>query len=501
MGVAAGLAADSRGGFSGVSVVVLAAGFGTRMKSKTPKILHKICGKEMIFCILDELLGLSDDIHIVLYNEAKMVREAIEARYFERDLGLDSRGDSPQDSGQDFGESAAQDSAQDSVEDSRRDLSQDSRREILHFHLQNHAQFPGTAGALMEGESKLPFATKHERVLILSGDMPLVRGEILREFVGAECDIALGILELENAADYGRVVLENNRVKKIVEEKDADEKTRKINLANAGIYCLNHALLARYLPKIHAKNAQNEFYLTDLLGLAADEGCEIRGICAKEADFMGVNSRADLARAEGFMLRRLREGAMKNGVTMRLPESIYLEFGVAFEGECEVESGAVLKGATLIKNSTIFAHSVVESSVIEGSTIGPMARIRPNSHIKDSHIGDFVEVKAANLCGVKAGHLSYLGDCEIGAGTNIGAGVITCNYDGRAKHRTKIGENVFVGSDCQLIAPLEIAPNTMIAAGSTVNKPTKCGDLAISRAKQSNVAGFYWRFFAKNERD
>lgn len=436
-----------------ISIIILAGGFGTRMKSKTPKVMHKICGKEMLFCIIDEVAQMSDDIHIVLYNEAAAIEKALRENYGTR------------------------------VESS------------IFLHLQDYKNFPGTAGAIMQGGNsanpKAPIATKHERILILSGDMPLVCAEILREFVKSKSEIVLGILELENATGYGRIVMSGDKVSGIIEEKDADESQKCINLANAGIYCVKRALLETALPRIESRNNQNEFYLTDIIKFSDD----ISGICALERDFIGVNSKSELAKAEEFMLARLREKAMKNGVIMHLPQSIYMEFGVEFEGECEIESGAILKGKSKIINSTIFAHTVVESSVIENSTIGPFARIRPHSHIKLSHIGNFVEVKNSKLFNVKAGHLSYLGDSEVKNGTNIGAGVITCNYDGKRKHQTFIGKNVFVGSGVQLVAPIFIEDNVLIAAGSVVTQNAKDGDLVLARSKQVNKSGFFYQFF------
>ncbi|RDU61722.1 bifunctional UDP-N-acetylglucosamine diphosphorylase/glucosamine-1-phosphate N-acetyltransferase GlmU [Helicobacter sp. MIT 14-3879] len=434
------------------SVIILAGGFGTRMKSSTPKVMHKICGKEMLFCIIDEVQNISDDIHIVLFNEADLIKDSINKVY---------------------------------------------QNNTFNFHLQDYKNYPGTAGALMQGgdsdSAKNPFEFKYDKTLILSGDMPLVRAEKLEEFTKLDCDIVLGILELDDASGYGRVVIKNDKVIKIIEEKDASDEIKKINFANAGIYCIKKNILRNFLKEIDNKNNQNEFYLTDII-LYSDD---LRAVIAKEDDFMGVNSKLDLSKAESIMLKRLRDKAMKNGVTIRIPDSVYIEFGVEFEGECEVESGVVLKGKSKIISSKILSNSVIESSLIKDSTIGPFGRIRPKSNIINSHIGNFVEVKASNLNEVKAGHLSYLGDSKIGSGTNIGAGVITCNYDGKEKHKTNIENNVFVGSGTQLIAPINIESNVLIAAGSTVTKNAKNGDLVIARAKQENRSNFFYKFFGK----
>ena len=212
---------------------------------------------------------------------------------------------------------------------------------------------------------------------------------------------------------------------------------------------------------------------------------------------MGVNSKLQLSLAQEVILKRLRDAAMEEGVIMHLPHTIYIESGVKFSGECIVEQGVQILGNCEIINSHIKAHSVVESSIIESSDIGPMAHIRPKSHLQHTHIGNFVETKASVLRGVKAGHLSYLGDCEADEGSNIGAGVITCNYDGKQKHKTIIGKNVFVGSDVQLVAPLEIGSNVLIGAGSTITKDLQDGDLALSRTPQKNIKDGYYKFFDK----
>lgn len=438
------------------SIVILAAGFGTRMKSSTPKVLQKICGKEMLFYVIDESIKVSDDVHIILFNEFEFLKECINKNYANSNL---------------------------------------------HLHLQNHSKYPGTAGALMKGVGESPLNLidlKYENVLVLNGDMPLVKAKNLEEFINSKSKIAIGVFYLNNPIGYGRVLLENGFVKAIIEEKDASKDIRKINSLNAGIYKFNTNLLQKYLLNLDSNNSQNEFYLTDVISFAFKDREEIIPIFGSEEEFMGVNSKFELSMAEEFMLDRLRFSAMQEGVRFTLPKSVYMDFNTEFIGECEIESGVVLKGNNKIINSKIKANSIVENSLIESSQIGPLAHIRPNSKIINSNIGNFTEVKASNLNGVKAGHLSYIGDSSIDSGTNIGAGVITCNYDGKKKHKTTIGKNVFIGSDVQLIAPLHIESNVLIAAGSTVNKNAKDGDLVISRAIQNNKSGFFYKFFKKN---
>ena len=226
----------------------------------------------------------------------------------------------------------------------------------------------------------------------------------------------------------------------------------------------------------------------------------MRPIVVKEENFKGVNSKLDLANAEVIHQNRIKEKFLQAGVIMRLPDTIYIEEGVLIEGESILENGVTLLGNSKIVNSHIKTNSVVEDSILENSDVGPMGRIRPLSIIKDTHIGNFVEVKKSTLTGVKAGHLSYLGDSTIDEGSNIGAGTITCNYDGINKYKTIIGKNVFVGSDTQLVAPVTIEDDVMIAAGSKITSDVKSGDLALSRTKQKTIPGFFYKFFNKEKK-
>nr|WP_317404453.1 bifunctional UDP-N-acetylglucosamine diphosphorylase/glucosamine-1-phosphate N-acetyltransferase GlmU [uncultured Helicobacter sp.] len=443
-----------------VSVVILAAGAGTRMKSNTPKVLHTLCGKAMLFYSIDEALNLSDDVHIVLFHQESLVREKIAESY-----------------------------------------PQACENGYLHFHTQDYANYPGTGGAIMQGGSgeraKHSFMYKYDEILILNGDMPLVRSQTLKQLCENPAKIVMSILHLENPNGYGRVVLEHNKVQKIIEQKDATQEELHIKDVNAGVYKIHKNILESYLPLLQNNNNQKEFYLTDVIFYAGQNSVEIAALQVEEEEFMGVNSKLQLSLAQEVILKRLRNAAMEEGVIMHLPHTIYIESGVKFSGECILEQGVQILGNCEIINSHIKAHSVVESSIIESSDIGPMAHIRPKSHLVHTHIGNFVETKASILRGVKAGHLSYLGDCEANEGSNIGAGVITCNYDGKQKHKTIIGKNVFVGSDVQLVAPLEIGSNVLIGAGSTITKDLQDGDLALSRTPQKNINNGYYKFFDK----
>ena len=423
------------------SVIIMAAGAGTRMKSNTPKVLHKISGKEMLYYSIKEAKKLTDDIEVVVYHQKEKVIETMN-KYFDN----------------------------------------------IQFVTQEHLNFPGTGGAI-----KCCNPT-NEKVFILNGDMPLIDADELKKF-DIDADIVMSVIHLKNPDGYGRVVIENNEVMKIVEQKDANEDELKIKYVNAGVYLIKKDILDKFLPLLSNDNAQKEYYLTDIVDLAKKAGKTIKAIEVKEENFKGVNSKFDLANAERIHQNRIKEKWMKNGVIMHLPETIYIEEDVEFIGECEIENGCVFKGKSIIKESYIKAHTIIEEAEIENSEIGPMARVRPQSKISDSKIGNFVEIKKSTLNDVKAGHLSYLGDAEIESGTNIGAGTITCNYDGKNKYKTKIGKNVFVGSDSQLVAPVIIEDDVMIAAGSTITKDVKKGDLAISRTPQKTIKNFFYKFF------
>jgi len=433
-----------------LSIIILAAGAGTRMKSSTPKVLHKISGREMLYYSIKEAKKLSSDIHVVLYHQSELVQTTME-QYFDD----------------------------------------------VTYHIQDHANYPGTGGAVMG------IAPKNEKVLVLNGDMPLVQADELlkltnlNELENKDEKLTMSVLELKSADGYGRVVIEKEKVVKIVEQKDCSSYELNINVANAGVYCFETKFLVDNLPKLSNDNASGEYYITDLIEIAVKDEKRVRPVVVKEENFKGVNSKFDLANAEVIHQQRIKEQFMRDGVIMRLPETIFIEEGVSIEGESIIENGVTLLGNTKLINSHIKTNSVVEDSILENSDIGPMARVRPLSILKDTHLGNFVEVKKSTLTGVKAGHLSYLGDSTIEEGTNVGAGTITCNYDGKNKYKTIIGKNVFIGSDTQLVAPLKIEDDVMIAAGSTITSDVSKGDLALSRTKQKSIKGFFYKFFGE----
>ena len=431
----------------GVSIVVMAAGFGTRMKSKTPKVLHKISGYEMLYHIIKEAKKISDDITVILYHQANLVRKEMD-KYFSN----------------------------------------------IKYIIQDVENFPGTGGTLKD------IRPKHKRILVLNGDMPLIKAEDMLCFTKEQQEVVMSSFASKNPNGYGRVIMnEQQEVEEIVEEKDATQKQKNIKNVNAGVYLFHVDFLKNNLKKLTNNNLQKEYYITDLIKIAKKQGIKVKAIKIDEETFMGINSKYHLAIAEELMQKRIKKEFMENGITMRLPETIYIESGVQIEGECIIENGVSLIGNSKIINSHIKTNSVIEDSIIENSDIGPMARIRPQSHIINTHIGNFVEIKKSTLNGVKAGHLSYLGDSEIDQGTNIGCGTITCNYDGKNKYKTIIGKNVFVGSDTQLVAPVVVDDDVIIASGTTVTKNIPKGTLAINRAPLKIVNNFFYKFFGEKQ--
>ncbi len=427
------------------SIIILAAGKGSRMKSPKAKVLHNISGKPMLYHIIKASREISDDITVVIAHQKEAVREQMEAFF-----------------------------------------------DDIRFVVQDSQNFPGTGGAMKN------VAPKNEKVLVLNGDMPLITSSALQGFLDTDADVIMSIFDLENPDGYGRVIINDKQVQYIVEQKDAREDELKVTTVNAGIYAFNKSVIDKYIPQLSNDNAQEEYYLTDVISMARKDGLNIAPLLVDEEHFKGVNSKKDLADSEVIMQNRIKTKWMNSGVIMQLPSTIFIEDSVEFEGECIVENGCHLTGNTLIKNSHIKSGSVIEDSIVKNSDVGPLAHLRPASYIEDTHIGNFVEVKKSSLKGVKAGHLSYIGDAQVDEGTNIGAGVITCNYDGIKKYKTIIGKNVFVGSDSQLIAPVTIKDDVMIAAGTTLTSGVvESGSLALSRTKLRTVKDFYYKFFGK----
>ena len=429
-----------------ISIIILAAGKGSRMKSPKAKVLHSISGKPMLYYIIKASEEISNDITVVIAHQKEKVQAEMQS-YFKN----------------------------------------------INFVVQDTKNFPGTGGAMKN------VTPKNEKILVLNGDMPLITAQALQGFLDTDADIIISIFDLKDPNGYGRVIIdENNQVEYIVEQKDASRDELLTSTVNAGIYAFSKAVIEKYIPLLSNKNAQKEYYLTDIIAMAKTDYLNIAPLAVNEEYFKGINSKKDLSDSEEIMQNRIKTEWMNRGVIMQLPSTIYIESSVAFEGECIVENGCRICGETLIKKSHIKSGSVIEDSVIKNSDVGPLAHLRPASFIEDTHIGNFVEVKKSFLQNVKAGHLSYIGDAEVGSGTNIGAGTITCNYDGVNKYKTIIGKNVFIGSDSQLIAPVTVEDNVMIAAGTTVPSGLiKSGVLAISRTKIRTIVGYFFKHFGK----
>ena len=429
-----------------VSVIVLAAGLGTRMKSQKAKVLFELCGEPMIIHILKKAYEISNDVSVILHYQFDEVKSAVLAQFPNAKI-----------------------------------------------YKQDHEHFPGTAGGLKEVE------IRGEKTLIICGDMPLVKSAELRKLCEGDAEVNLSVFSAHDPFGYGRVITRGGEILKIVEQKDANEEEKAVKDANAGCYCFKSEALKQILPQIKPDNAQKEYYLTDAIKIAKDMGLKCAAVWVDEQSFMGINDKLALSIAENLMQNEIKENLMKQGVLMRLPQSIYIDSRAKFIGECELQENVSIIGPCVIESSLIKSGCVIEDSVVKNSDIGPMAHLRPKCEVIGTHIGNFVELKNAKVNKIKAGHLSYLGDCEIDEGSNIGCGTITCNYDGKKKYKTIIGKNVFIGSDTQLVAPVRVADDVIIAAGTTVTSDVPSGALAISRSKQINKDGFFHKFFRSED--
>lgn len=439
-----------------LKTLILAAGKGTRMKSDLPKVLHKVNGIPMIKKIIEVLNKLNSQENILILGH-------------EKEMILDVLGD-------------------------------------VQYVVQENQL--GTGHAIMMAEEKLK--DYDGDIMVVCGDTPVLTSETLEKMYkkhtesGAVTTILTSIVE--DPYGYGRIVKENNRVKAIVEEKEAKEDEKNIKEINAGVYCFDSKKLFKALSKIEKHVEKNEYYLTDVIGINVNNGEKVETyILENNEEVLGVNSKVQLAEADAILRNRKNSDLMNNGVILTDPKNIYIEDSVEIGTDTVIYPGALLQGETIIGknceiigdtrildskigNNVIIQSSVIKESVLEeGVTIGPFAHIRPKSHLKEKvHIGNFVEVKKSVLePGVKAGHLTYLGDAEIGADTNIGAGTITCNYDGKNKHKTKIGRNAFIGSDTMLVAPLEIGDEALTGAGSVITKDIPSNALGVARSKQT----------------
>jgi bifunctional UDP-N-acetylglucosamine pyrophosphorylase/glucosamine-1-phosphate N-acetyltransferase len=426
------------------SAVILAAGLGTRMKSALPKAAHAIAGQPMLRVLLDAAENVFDRITVVI--------------------------------GPDMDALAA--------------IAAPHPTAIQHDRL-------GTAHAALCAQAHFGDG----EVAILFADNPLIRAETLKRLIAARRasggSLALMAMRPADPARYGRLVLEDRAdgpaVVRIVEWADASPAERAIDLCNAGALCGPAARILPWLKAITPDNAKREFYLTDLVKLAVADGARVVAVEADEAELRGINSRAELAQAEAVVQARLRAAAMEGGVTLVAPETVFFTHDTQLGADTVVGPHVVFgPGVSVEGPAEIRAFSHLEGChVSAGAVIGPYARLRPGSRVGEgAHVGNFVELKATTLgAGAKANHLSYLGDAEIGAGTNIGAGTITCNYDGYAKHRTTIGQKVFVGSDSVLVAPVTLGNGAFVAAGSVITADVAADAMAFGRARQTDIPG------------
>lgn len=449
-----------------IGAIVLAGGKGTRMNSKTPKVLHPLCGKPMLFYPLEVLKSLNvSPVVCVIGHGAEEIKEAFP--------------DAPA-SGVSF-----------SLQ----------RPQLGTGHAVMSAIRGGKGGGLHNFKGDL---------LILSGDVPLITRETVNAFVKLKkktrATVAFVSAIVKEPGGYGRVCRDaNKRVIKIVEAKDATITQRRITEVNCGLYLVDSGFLRANITKLGRDNAQGEYYLPDLVKMAIARGLEVTALTLFDpVELMGINNRAELADAERYMQRRIMSAHMLSGVTIKDPEAAYIDYGVKIGADSVIHPGVHLIGDTTIGSATtILPNSIIESSKIgRGARIGPFARLRPGSVLKDDvRIGNFVEVKNSFIGkGTKAGHLSYIGDSKIGTNVNIGAGTITCNYDGFAKFETIIRDNVFIGSDTQLIAPITIGKGAYVGSGSTITEDVPPGALATSRVGQKTLKGWVAKKKARKSR-
>ena len=444
-----------------LEVIVLAAGRGTRMRSSLPKVLHALASKPMIHHVLDTARALeASRIHVVVGHGAELVSSAIAAD----------------------------------------DVTTYVQSEQL-----------GTGHAAL---AAAPHCQPESTVIVLFGDVPLLSSATLSRVIkAAESGPVLLAASVKDPHGYGRVIRDSNRAfERVVEQKDANVDELAVCEVNTGVLAAKSQNLKSWLARVTNDNAQGEYYLPDVLGLAVSDGYSVEVVVTDdEVETQGVNDRIQLEALERSLQIRQAEALMARGVYLSdksrfdlrgkldCAEDVSIDVNVLIEGHVSIARGATIEANSVLKDCTIGEGAVVRSfSHIEGATVGsdcqvgPYARLRPGAELSaKAKVGNFVEVKNSHFGeGAKANHLAYVGDAEIGAGSNIGAGTITCNYDGVNKHRTELGENVFIGSNSTLVAPLSVEDNGFVAAGSTVTSPVGESELAVGRAKQRNIKGW-----------
>jgi len=423
--------------------IVLAAGEGTRMRSTLPKVLHPIAGRSMLAHVLAAVRGAG--------TEAAAVVVGPEA---------------------------------DAVAD-------EARRALPKAQVFVQAERRGTADAVLAARAAI--AKGADDILVVFGDTPLISADTLKRLRGAidhHASVAVLGFRPADPTGYGRLVMNGHRLVAIREEREASDIERKIDLCNGGLMALRGEVALDILARIDNKNAKGEFYLTDAVSVADGMALEAVALETTEDEVRGINSKAQLAEAEDVMQWRLRDAAMEAGVTMVAPETVYLSADTKFGRDVTVEPNVVFgPGVTVDDNAVIRAFSHLEGAHVgKGASVGPFARLRPGAKLgANSRVGNFVEVKEAEIGeGAKANHLAYIGDGRVGDGANIGAGTIFCNFDGKAKHRTDIGNGAFIGSNSALVAPVKVGANAYVGSGSVITDNVPAGALALGRGRQVN---------------
>ena len=444
-----------------LSAVILAAGKGTRMYSDLPKVLHCVAGKPMVKHVIDTATALgAENVHLIYGHGGELMRERL-------------------------------------------------ANEKVNWVFQNEQL--GTAHAVQQAA---PFFKDDENIVVLYGDAPLISVETLEKLIAAkpENGIALLTVNLDNPTGYGRILRENGNVVAIVEQKDANAEQLKIQEVNTGVMVSDGANFKKWLARVDNHNAQGEYYLTDLIALANQDGCQVMAVQAVDAiEVEGANNRLQLAALERYYQHKQAQhlllagvtlldparfdlrGTLEHGKDVEIDTNVILEGNVRLGNRVKIGAGCVLKNVTLGDDVEVKPYSVLEDAVIgEKAAIGPFSRLRPGTELAaQTHVGNFVEIKKSIVGkGSKVNHLTYIGDTEIGADCNIGAGVITCNYDGANKFKTLIGDNVFVGSDTQLVAPVIVEDGATIGAGSTITQNIAKDELVIARVPQRHIQGW-----------
>jgi bifunctional UDP-N-acetylglucosamine pyrophosphorylase/glucosamine-1-phosphate N-acetyltransferase len=434
------------------SVIILAAGKGTRMESDLPKVLHHLAGAPMLLHVMKSSATLEPERLVIIAGHGA-----------------------------------------DAVGAVARDYSETAQVVLQSEQL-------GTGHAVSQAKSALADCTGD--VIVLYGDTPFVRPETLQALLAARktADIVVLGFQAANAGRYGRLVMQGSAVSRIVEYKDASEQERAITFCNSGVICAKADVLFSLLEAVGNDNASKEYYLTDIVQLANDRNLSVAAVHCDEAETMGINSRAELAQAEASFQSRTRMEMMALGVSLTAPETVYFAYDTVLGRDSQVEPNVVFgPGVTVENGARIRAFSHLEGCHISsGAVVGPYARLRPGTELAENvRIGNFVEIKNARIeDGAKVNHLSYIGDANIGEASNIGAGTVTCNYDGVGKHRTEIGASVFIGSNTMLVAPVTVGDAAMTASGSVITKNVEPGALAIARSEQSNKPGLAVKLFA-----